>query len=145
VKHISSCLSWLYHIFFKKTGKTYLQFLRYAILGNISNVFDFACLYVLTEFAGFHYTISASISFIVGVLINYIINVLWIFNRKEHHIHIEITLVILISFVGLCLNVTIIYILVEYANIHYIITKAISAFIVMFWNFYTRKKWVFKQ
>jgi len=145
VRYFNHCSFWLRNVLFKKTEKTYLQLFRYIVLGNISNVVDFICLYILTELIGFHYTVSASVSFIIGVLSNHIINVLWIFKRGKHDYHIEIILVIAISTVGLCISILIIYILVEYANIHYIISKAISAAIVMFWNFYSRKKWVFKQ
>lgn len=145
MNHIDFYLSRLRHIFFKKTDKTHLQFLRYIVLGNISNFLDFTCLYVLTEFAGFHYTISNVISFIIGVSLNYIINIKWIFKRGNHAIHTEFILIAAISSIGLFLSIIIIYILVEYINIHYMPAKVISAIIIMFWNFYSRKKWVFKQ
>jgi putative flippase GtrA len=131
-------------IFFKETDKTHLQFVRYIVLGNISNIVDFACLYILTEFAGFHYTISNVISYILGVSSNYIINIKWIFKRGNHAIHTEFMLVIIISSIGLLLSIIIIHTLVEYVNIHYMPAKFISAIIIMFWNFYSRKKWVFK-
>ncbi len=125
MNHINNiCLSWLRHIFFKKTDKAYIQFLKYITLGNISNIFDFLSLYILTEFIGLHYVISASVSFIIGVLSNYLINILWIFKRGKHEFYIEIMLIIIVSTTGLILSIIVIYVLVEYLRIHYMLSKA---------------------
>jgi len=145
VNHIHFCFSQLRHIFFKRTDKAYLQFLRYITLGNVSNIVDFTSLYILTDFIGFHYTISNVISFIAGVSLNYIINIKWIFKRGNHAIHAEFMLIVILSMVGLCFSVLIISIFVEYVHLHYMLSKVISSISVMFWNFYSRKKWVFKQ
>lgn len=132
-------------VLFKRTEKTHLQLLLYIFLGNISNVVDYTCLYILTDFAGFHYAISIVISFVIGVIINYIINITWIFKKGRYAIYVEIMLIMVISLVGLYFSLLIIYVCVEYANLHYMLSKAISSVVVMFWNFFSRKKLVFKQ
>ena len=127
----------------KKTDNVISQFLKYILIGNISNIIDFSCLYILTEFADFHYTISFAISFVLGSFTNYIIGILWIFGRSRHCVYNEFLFVFIISIVGLIFGELIIFLLVEYAKLHYLISKFVSAVIVMFWNFYGRKKWVF--
>ncbi len=133
-----------HNAFFKKTNKTIIQLFRYIFLGNISNIVDFSSLYILTDLIKVHYVVSSAISFIIGVLINYIINVKWIFQRGKYSFHNELMLIIIVSLVGMYLSIIIIYVLVEYIHLHYMVSKIISAILVMFWNFYSRKKWIFK-
>jgi putative flippase GtrA len=130
------------HIFRKKND-TLNQFIKYITLGNISNFVDFAGLYILTRFAGVHYLISAALSFITGVTTGYIISVLWIFRRGRHKFHVEILLIFAVSLLGLFLNELIIFLLTGYLSIHYMVSKIVSALVVMFWNFFARRKWIF--
>lgn len=132
-------------ILFKKTDRTLLQLFRYITLGSFSNIVDFASLYLLTDFLGLHYTISVAISFVLGTLTNYIISIKWIFERGTYNIYSEFSFVLIISAVGLLLNELIIYLLVEYLLVHYMLSKLASVIIVMFWNFFARKKWIFRQ
>lgn len=135
----------IHYILFKKTDRTTIQLFRYITLGSISNIVDFASLYILTEFIGIHYTISVAISFILGTTTNYIISIKWIFKRGTYNIYSEFSLVLIISAIGLLLNELIIYLLVEYLFFHYMFSKVISVIIVMFWNFFARKRWIFRQ
>ena len=135
---------YLQNIFFKKTNKTIIQLFRYIFLGNISNIADFSILYILTDVIKVHYVLSAAISFIIGVLINYLINIKWIFHRGKYSFHNELILIIIVSLVGMYLSIIIIYVFVEYINFHYMVSKVISSIFVMFWNFYSRKKWIFR-
>lgn len=136
---------YLITILFKKNDNLVIQFIKYVTLGNIANVADFSTLYLLTEFAKFHYLISAAISFVVGVITGHIINVLWIFQKSRLNTKKVLMIIFLISIVGLIINEVIIYLLVKYFSTHYMLSKAISATIVMFWNFYGRRKWVFNK
>lgn len=128
---------------YKRTDNVISQFIRYILIGNISNIVDFSCLYVLTEFVNIHYTISVAFAFLIGLVINHIIGILWIFGRSTHNVYVEFLLVLIISIIGLILSEIIIFVLVEYMSLHYMISKFVSAVIVMFWNFYGRRKWIF--
>ena len=64
------------------TDSTLVQLLRYTFVGGVAFVCDFGALYALTEFAGLHYLISASLSFLLGLGVNYALSVLWVFSRR---------------------------------------------------------------
>lgn len=66
---------------------------------------DFGSLYLLTEFAGLNYLISAAIGFLFGVLTNYCLSRLWVFDRRtlENSI-LEFVIFSVIGIVGLGLN-----------------------------------------
>ena len=74
----------LFHkLFYGSTDKLLVQFVRYFFVGGFAFVVDFGLLYILTEYAGLHYLLSATLSFIAGLLVNYIISCLWVFNGSK--------------------------------------------------------------
>ncbi len=127
-------------LFVKKTNNTLIQLFRYTFVGGIAFVVDFVSLYLLTEFAGFHYLYSAAIAFILGLIINYILSILWVFNgRTVNKKIIEIIIFAVIGIIGLGLNELMIWFFTEQLTIYYLYSKMISTVIVYFWNFLARK------
>ena len=128
-------------LFIEKTDNTLIQLLRYTFVGGIAFVVDFTSLYLLTEFAGLHYLHSAAIAFILGLIINYILSILWVFkSRAVNKKIIEFTIFVIIGIVGLGLNIIIIWFFTERLSIDFLYySKLISTVIVYFWNFLARK------
>ena len=126
--------------FIEKTDNTLIQLFRYTFVGGIAFIVDFACLYILKEFAGIYYLFSATISFILGLIINYVLSILWVFkSRAVNKKNIEIIIFAIIGFIGLGLNVVIMWFFTDQLNILYLHSKLISTAIVYFWNFLARK------
>ena len=66
---------------------------------------DFGLLYVLTDFAHLQYLVSASVSFVAGLVVNYRLSTAWIFRHsKMSNRGAEFTVFALIGVVGLGLN-----------------------------------------
>jgi len=127
-------------LFVKKTNNTLIQLFRYTFVGGIAFVVDFVSLYLLTEFAGLHYLYSAAIAFILGLIINYILSILWVFNsRTVNKKIVEIIIFAVIGIIGLGLNEMMIWFFTEQLTIYYLYSKLISTIIVYFWNFLARK------
>ena len=132
-------------LMFGSTGDLLQQFSRYLVVGFLAFVVDFGLLYLLTEFAGIHYLISAAIAFLFGLLVNYCLSRLWVFNRRTlKNVTMEIVVFTGIGIVGLGLNEVIIWFAREKSHFHYLIAKAISAGIVLIWNFGARKLALFR-
>ena len=126
--------------FIEKTDNTLIQLFRYTFVGGIAFIVDFACLYILKEFAGLHYLFSATIAFTIGLSINYILSILWVFKSKTiNNRSLEFLIFAVIGIIGLGLNVLIIWFSTEQLNIFYLHSKLISTAIVYFWNFLARK------
>ena len=131
-------------ILIARTDDTLVQLFRYLIVGGVAFLADIGGLYVLTEFAGFHYLISAAISFIMGWIINYRLSIIWIFQHsKLNNRVIEFFLFGLIGLVGLGLNGLLIWLLTESAGVYYLVSKIIAAIFVFMWNFAARKYGLF--
>lgn len=127
-------------LLFEKTDNGWIQLFRYSFVGGVAFVVDFGLLWLLTDRCGLHYAISATISFIAGLTVNYLVSVRWIF--RKHILNKRIVEFIIygtIGVVGLGLNVVIIWIFTELLRIHYLLSKIVSTAIVLIWNFTARR------
>lgn len=105
---------------------------------------DFGCLFLLTEYAGLHYLLSATIAFIIGLSVNYLVSTLWIFQKgKVKNRYVEFLFFTLIGVVGLGLNELIMYVFTDLMDVHYLLSKIISTVLVFLWNFLARKYMLF--
>lgn len=136
----------LFHkLFYGSTDKLLIQFVRYFFVGGFAFVVDFGLLYILTEYAGLHYLLSATLSFIAGLLVNYIISCLWVFNgSKFKNRLVEFLFFAAIGVVGLALNDTLIWLFTDCIGTHYMFSKIVAAAMVYLWNFFARKYLVFR-
>jgi putative flippase GtrA len=101
---------------------------------------DYGILFCLTEFAGVNYLLSGTISFSVSVVFNYLSSRFWVFEVKENANKVwEFMIFLILSVIGLGINQIIMYIGVDKFGIYYMLTKIIATFIVMVYNFVTRK------
>ncbi|WP_455628226.1 GtrA family protein, partial [Parabacteroides chinchillae] len=70
-------------IVFNKPDNILIQLFRYTLVGGTAFIVDIGLLYLLTEYLYIHYIISASLSFIAGLLVNYIISTHWVFDKES--------------------------------------------------------------
>ncbi|GHV27842.1 hypothetical protein FACS1894167_03570 [Synergistales bacterium] len=125
-------------------SEAFTQFFKYCVLGLCSFVLDASLLYALTEF-GLYYILSAVVSFCVTLLIHFVIARRWIFPKSPQTFAAELAYYFGISMVGLGLTVICMYVFTEMAGIYYILSKFLAAVIVLFWNFFVRKLWLYKK
>lgn len=127
-------------LFRDPTDDIFLQLFRYVFVGGTAFVVDFFFLYFFSDICGIYYLISAVLSFIISVLVNYIMSTKWVFNQDniENKV-LEFNLFILISTIGLVFTEILLYLFTDIIGLYYLISKIISAIIVLFWNFLARR------
>lgn len=125
-------------------SKLFRQIFRFGIVGVIAFIIDYFLLYFLTEFLNVYYLISSTISFIVSLIVNYILSIYWVFDVKKKQTIKEVSLFVILSVIGLLINQLIMYLGTDVINIHYMICKLAATFIVMVYNFITRKIFIEK-
>ena len=119
------------------------KIIRFSIVGGIATLIDFIFLYIFKEFLNMDVIIANTLSFIISVTYNYIASITWVFDtNKSKNKKIQFILFIIFSIVGLIINNIILYILTDKLNIYYLISKVVATFIVMIFNFITRKKFL---
>jgi len=130
----------LEHLFKKQTNSIFIQLFRYTFVGGFAFIIDFSLLFVLTEYAGIHYLVSAAIALTAGLIMHYFLSIIWVFDkRKLVNKSVEFTLFAAIGIVGLGLNELFIWVFTEFAGLYYLLSKIISTAIVYLWNFFARK------
>ncbi len=121
-------------------NKLFKQIIRFGIIGGLAFLIDYALLYICTDIIGIHYLISSIISFTVSVIFNYILSIKWVFEVDERtDPKRNFLLFIIFSVIGLGINEVIMYVGVTMWEIYYMLVKIFATFIVMIFNFITRK------
>jgi len=134
----------MFTIFSNRNNVGYFQFVRYAFAGGIAFITDFTILYFLTDIFNIYYLASAGIAFIAGVFVTYIFSIFWVFDtRKFVNKHVELGLFILLSFIGLLLTELFMWFFTDFVSIHYLFSKVISSALVLGWNFFSKKYFLF--
>lgn len=127
-----------------RTSKTHVQLFRYGFVAFVALVVDFGSLVLMTEYAKLHYLVSASLSFLAGLVTNYALSRLWVFNSTRlSDARLAFLVFALIGVVGLGITDVTMWLLTGLAGLHYVASKAIATVISFFWNFGARKKLVF--
>lgn len=122
------------------------QLIKFAFVGFIGTIVNLTILYTLTEFFYVYYIISEIIAFFISVINNYILNKIWTFkeNIEERLIgkYLKYTIICLISLV---VNISILFILVEFFAIWYIFAEVIAIMGGFLFNFIGNKSWTFRK
>lgn len=123
--------------------KLIAQIMKFGVVGACAFVIDYGLLALLTEVFEINYLVSATVSFTVSVVFNYLASMRYVFRHKEGMSRRrEFVIFVVLSVIGLGINNACMWIGVEVCNVHYLVTKFGATFIVMVWNFVTRKKFL---
>lgn len=116
------------------------QIMKFGVVGVIAFVIDYGVMVFLTEVFGLNPVVSATISFIVSVIFNYIASMRYVFSHKEDMSRSrEFVIFIVLSVIGLIINDILMWAGTELVSIDYRIVKIFATAVVMVWNFITRK------
>ena len=155
------------------------EILRFLITGGIATVFDFAVCYLVASFLPdsigvWKEVIYTAAGFAVGVVINYVLSVIWVYKNVDEKVNVKSTrnklLFLGLSLIGLGIGIAIMIgfdafdqtvIHSDFENWLGFITKgnpfSFKAFIwailffgfktliVLIWNYLSRKKLIFKS
>lgn len=123
--------------------KLIAQFMKFGVVGIIAFVIDYGLMVLLTEVFGVNYLISATVSFTVSVVFNYIASMRYVFRHKEDMSRRrEFAIFVVLSVIGLGINNGLMWLGTGLLGISYLITKLFATAVVMLWNFVTRKKFL---
>ena len=122
------------------------EIIRYLIIGGTAFVFDYGTLLLLNKAFGMNYLVAATIAFIIGIGVNYLGSIFFVFQvRSQQNVHIERSLFLLIGILGLLINDGMLYLLTGKMMIPVEYSKLITQIVVLFWNFAARKILLFTE
>lgn len=130
----------------RESVKTIRQLFRFGVVGVLNTLINLLVLYILTEFFGVYYLVSAIFAFIVAVTNSFILNKIWTFEEKiKHKVYSRYFKFIIISLIALIFNLALLYLLVEYFKIWYMLAQLIGVVLNLIINFLGNKLWTFKN
>jgi putative flippase GtrA len=133
-------------VFLGKTDSSLIQMIRYTVVGGLAFMFDFGALYFFTEYLHLHYLASAAIAFIIGLLVNYFLSIMWVFNSRVIKSQLyEFAIFLAIGIIGLAFNELLLWVFTSLLLFYYLVSKIITAVLVYLWNFLMRKYILFKN
>jgi len=121
----------------------YKRFIKFCIVGGIGALIDLGILIFLVEIFAIPVLLANVISFTLAVMNNFILNKIWTFNCKSKQYLKQFTQFLLISLIGLLINIILMHFLIL-LGFYYILAKIIIIVIISLWNFFANKYWTFK-
>jgi putative flippase GtrA len=118
------------------------QFMLFAGVGAIGTIGHYTTLIVLVEFWALDPVIASCLGFVVGALINYILNYHFTFQSDKRHRE-ALTKFLLVAIAGAAINGVIMYIGVENTQFNYLLVQVFATTVVLLWNFIVNKLWTF--
>jgi dolichol-phosphate mannosyltransferase len=123
------------------------RFLKFCAVGAVGAVFNLAVLYSLTEL-GVFYIISGLFGIEAGLLSNFFLNRSWTFkDRQGRGLRFVLTALYrdhAVRFVGIVLNILILWILTSFFGLYYLISQIIGIAVAMFWNYGGNQWWTWE-
>lgn len=132
----------------ERTGEV----LRFAAAGAAGFAVELAVLYLLREKLGMDTLAAAAIAFTVSVVVNYLMCALWVFRGAREQSGKSKAAFFLTSVIGLAINEgmmllfrtlwgedKVVFTVLSFAVKMYLLNKVLSTFVVMMWNYFTKR------
>jgi len=134
----------LWNFIWQRIFGRFQQFFLYCLGGGFAFIIDIGGLYIFTEYFKIWYLFSATLSFVLAAIFNYLFQRFITFKSADKNIIRQFIFFVLIAAVGLLINNILLYLLVELVGVWYIFAKILAAAIVLVWNFFANRKVTFK-
>ncbi|WP_181304116.1 GtrA family protein [Rufibacter sp. XAAS-G3-1] len=123
--------------------KEILQIVRFVIVGAFCAGCDFILYALLVKYFHFNYLLSNIVSTTLAIVINYFITKRWVFSSSKYSFKYEFTSFVILSLIGLFLNIGLIILFVEQWQMDPLLGKLLAIILVSVFNFISKKKIVF--
>ena len=91
------------------TEDTWIQLFRSLFVGGVATIVDFAVAALVREGLGGNDIVSNASGFAIGLVVNYLISILWVFKKHNMNIAKEFAVFSVIGIIGLFINTGIVY------------------------------------
>lgn len=118
------------------------QFLQFALVGAVGTAGHYLTLILLVEVIGWTPVIATSCGFVVGALINYILNYHFTFRSSQPH-HVALSRFLLVALLGALVNTGLMYLLHQQLEMYYLLAQVLATAVVLVLNFVLNRNWTF--
>lgn len=124
--------------------ETSRQFIAFSGVGVIGTAVHYSVLMAFVELLTIDPVIGSIAGYVVGAVVNYTLNYHFTFKSDACH-RTAGPKFFFIVLIGFCINTSVMFVLVNSLVLNYILSQVISTGLVLFWNFFGSKYWVFKE
>ena len=143
----------------RSNRKEVKRFLKFAMVGAAGSVTDFTILNVMIQVVGASLVVANTVSFVVAVMQNFLLNRYWTFPESRlRQVSGQLAQFVLVSIIGLSLNQLVFltlthfwddYLISHYGQatgftISYNLAKLFAIGVVLFWNFTVNRLWTYR-
>lgn len=128
------------------------EVLRFVITGGLCFGIELGVLVLLKELLHFDTLIATPLAFLVSVIVNYLLCVVWVFKGVDSSNHAAQVGFVVTSLIGLVLNEllmilfrvtlgeeTVLFAIFGFTVTMYMLNKSLATLIVMVWNYLTKR------
>lgn len=136
------------------TNNELVKVLLYLFVGGTAALVEWGLFYLfftkLLPPLGLLYTktmlLATALGFCLSTLYHYFLGNVLVFNSgSKYERGKEISLVFLVSIIGLIFNLVLMYLFADVLKWHPMVSKVLTSCIVVVWNYLSRKKWIFRS
>lgn len=125
-------------------GEVVFRFFRYGFVGLVGTLIHVGTVVVLVELLKLNPLFSSCIAFTLALIVSYILNRKWTFEM-QHHNMIIFAKYLIVSLIGLGLNMLIMYITVYVLKWWYFVGLTLVVIIVPISNFFLNLLYTFNE
>ncbi len=116
----------------------------YAAASGCALIVDMSILWALVHFLSFGPVASATISFLAGSIVAYVLSVKIAFTQHKYYDRrAEFAGFVALGAAGLTINAAVIFVAINYLGLHYMIAKGVASGFTFTCNFISRRQLLF--
>jgi len=119
------------------------QFGYFTTMGSVGTAAHYALLTALVYLLLVHPVVASCFGFVVGGMINYLLNHRFTFSSHEPH-GSALPKFFTVAGIGLCLNGVIMAVGTGLLMLHYLVAQVLATGLVLMWNFGVNRSWTFR-
>ncbi|MDD4321230.1 MAG: GtrA family protein [Acidaminococcaceae bacterium] len=121
-----------------------IKILIYLSIGGTAALIEWGLFYLFGVQWHWNYLFSTTLAFFCSTICHYIMTNIWVFDSGTRYQRVkELTLVLLVSSIGLLFNLMLMLVFVGFLQWPVMLSKVFASCIVVVWNYVSRKKWVY--
>ncbi len=126
--------------------KSLEQLIRYSISGFIGFLINVSIYFALYELLHVYYVLASFLAFALPQTVSFLIDKYWSFrNRSKKKIEVQFTKFFIVSAAALSVNLSLLYLLVQYSKLHHLISQLISLIVASTISFLGHRNWTFRK
>jgi putative flippase GtrA len=127
-------------------SRLFIEAAKYAAASAVALAVDAGLLLSLTRYAGWHYLLAGSLSFLAGASVAYLLSVRFVFSaHRLHSRKMEFAWFVALGLVGLAVNALVLFVAVSRLGMDLVYAKAVAAACTFFANFALRRQLLFRS